>query len=111
MAAAIYLYIFYIFYERAAVRGTLKMVKGNGTNCPYENSLLLYLDNIGSGYRYCAAEKNEAIVSHKFIHHERYQNRLRPSMVEINAYAPLTAAACFAFRQTRRASASCACPP
>lgn len=32
-------------------------------------------------------------------------------MVEINAYAPLTAAACFAFRQTRRASTSCACPP
>ena len=64
MAAAIYLQI---FHERAAVRGTLKMVKGNGANCPYENSLLLSLDNIGGGYRYCAAEKNEGIVSYKFI--------------------------------------------
>ena len=87
------------------------MVKGNGANCPYENSLPLPLDNIGGGYRYCAAEKNEGIVYHKFIHHERKQNRPRPSMVEINARAPLTAAACFAFRQTRRASISCACPP
>ena len=43
------------------------MVKGNGANCPYENSLLLSLDNIGSGYRYCAAEKNEGIVSYRFI--------------------------------------------
>lgn len=56
-----------IFYERAAVRGTLKMVKGNGANYSYENSLLLSLDNIGGGYRYCAAEKNEGIVSYKFI--------------------------------------------
>ena len=60
-----------IFYERAAVRVTLKRGKGNGANCPYENSLLLPLDNIGGGYRYCAAEKNKGIVSHKFIHHER----------------------------------------
>lgn len=43
------------------------MVMGNGANCPYENSLLLSLDNIGSGYRYCAAEKNEDIVSYRFI--------------------------------------------
>ncbi len=43
------------------------MVKGNGANYSYENSLLLSLDNIGSGYRYCAAEKNEGIVSYKFI--------------------------------------------
>ena len=56
-----------IIYERVAVRGTLKMVKGNGANCPYENCLLLSLDNIGGGYRYCAAEKNEGIVSYKFI--------------------------------------------
>ena len=100
-----------IFYERAAVRGTLKMVKVNGANYSYENSLLLPLDNIGGGYRYCAAEKNEGIVYHKFIHHERKQNRPRPSMVKINACAPLTAAACFAFRQTRRVSTSCAYPP
>ena len=56
-----------IFYERAAVRGTLKMVKGSGANYSYENSLFLFLDNIGGGYRYCAAEKNEGIVSYKFI--------------------------------------------
>lgn len=56
-----------IFYERAAVRVTLKMVKGSGANYSYENSLLLSLDNIGGGYRYCAAEKNEGIVSYKFI--------------------------------------------
>ena len=43
------------------------MVKGNGANYSYENSLLLSLDNIGSGYRYCAAEKNEGIVPYKFI--------------------------------------------
>ena len=36
------------------------MAKGNGANCPYENSLLLSLANIGSGYRYCAAEKIRA---------------------------------------------------
>ena len=47
------------------------MVKGNGANYSYENSLLLSLDNIGGGYRYCAAEKNEALASHEFIHHER----------------------------------------
>ena len=47
------------------------MVKGNGANCPYESCLLLSLDNIGGGYRYCATEKNEGIVSHKFIHDER----------------------------------------
>ena len=53
-----------IIYERAAVRGTLKMVKGSGANYSYENSLLLSLDNIGGGYRYCAVEKNEGIVSY-----------------------------------------------
>lgn len=47
------------------------MVKVNGAKYSYENSLLLSLDNIGGGYRYCAAEKNEGIVSHTFIHHER----------------------------------------
>jgi hypothetical protein len=47
------------------------MVEGDGVNYSYENCLLLSLDNIGGGYRYCAAEKNEGIVSHKFIHHER----------------------------------------
>lgn len=61
MAAAICLLI---FYKRVAVRGTLKMVKGSGANYSYENSLLLSLDNIGGGYRYCAAEKNEGIVSY-----------------------------------------------
>lgn len=53
-----------IFYERAAVRVPLKMVKGSGANYSYENSLLLSLDNIGGGYRYCAVEKNEGIVSY-----------------------------------------------
>ena len=38
--------------------------KGSGANYSYENSLLLSLDNIGGGYRYCAAEKNEGIVSY-----------------------------------------------
>ena len=32
------------------------MVKGSGANYSYENSLLLSLDNIGGGYRYCAAD-------------------------------------------------------
>ena len=54
----------WIIYERAAVSGTLKMVKVNGANYSYENSLLLSLDNIGGGYRYCAVEKNEGIVSY-----------------------------------------------
>lgn len=40
------------------------MVKGSGANYSYENSLLLSLDNIGGGYRYCGAEKNEGIVSY-----------------------------------------------
>ena len=41
------------------------MVKGSGANYSYENSLLLSLDNIGGGYRYCAAEKNEGIDSRR----------------------------------------------
>ena len=53
-----------IFYERAAVRVTLKMVKGSGAKYSYENSLRLSLDSIGGGYRYCAVEKNEGIVSY-----------------------------------------------
>ena len=36
------------------------MVKVNGANYSFENSLLLSLDNIGGGYRYCAAEKMRA---------------------------------------------------
>ena len=33
------------------------MVNGSGANYSYENSLLLPLDNIGGGYRYCAVER------------------------------------------------------